>query len=192
MRPAYDVAMAPAARVDGPLAWIDVAGGIEQIGNDGSVFGWDNEFPRHTALIHPFRIADRLVTSGEWLAFIQDGGYRTPSLWLADGWAAVQREGWRAPLYWFEQDGAWQSFSLRGVHAVDHDVPVTHVSYFEADAFARWAGHRLPTEFEWEVASRRAPLLRQMFGVAWQWTQSAYAPYPGYRPAAGVAPQLVV
>ncbi len=163
--------------------------------------------PRHAALIHPFKLADRLVTNGEWLAFIEDGGYRAASLWLADGWAAVHREGWQAPLYWDHVDGQWLAMSLEGRRPLDAAAPVSHVSYFEADAFARWSGKRLPTEFEWEVAAASAPLdannlgsgafkplpaekaapgvPRQLFGDVWEWTQSAYLPYPGYRPPEG-------
>jgi ergothioneine biosynthesis protein EgtB len=189
------------------LGWIDVPGGIHQVGHDGQGYAWDNETPRHDALIHPFRLADRLVTNGEWLEFMADGGYRTASLWLSDGWAAVNREGWQAPLYWEERDRAWLAMSLEGLHPVERAAPVAHVSYYEADAFARWAGKRLPTEFEWEVAALGLPVTgnnlatrafrplpvdapstakpRQMFGDVWEWTQSAYLPYPGYRPLAG-------
>jgi len=209
LRPAYRPAK-PAA-VGGNeaprLAWIDYPGGINEVGHAGGGFAWDNEAPRHATLIHPFKLADRLVTNGEWLGFIADGGYRTASLWLADGWAAVQREPWCAPLYWEERDGQWLGMSLHGLRPLDPAAPVSHVSYFEADAFARWSAKRLPTEFEWEIAAAAlavegntlasgalrplpaeaaapgAP--RQMFGDVWEWTQSAYLPYPGYRPPAG-------
>jgi ergothioneine biosynthesis protein EgtB len=219
LRPAYrtprpwSVQPEPAA-----VAWIDFPGGIRSVGHDGSGFAWDNEFPRHEVLIHPFRLADRLVTNGEWLEFMADGGYAAAGHWLADGWTAVNREGWRAPLYWEQRDGEWLAMSLEGLNPVDRASPVCHVSYYEADAFARWAGKRLPTEFEWEVAAQGlstcdnagasgAPSLRplpggpaiggpatggpatggvrQMYGCVWQWTQSAYLPYPGYRPPAG-------
>jgi ergothioneine biosynthesis protein EgtB len=186
--------------------FIEFPGGIFKVGHDGTDFAWDNEAPRHEALLRPFRLADRLVTNGEWLAFMDDGGYSTPSLWLADGWGTVNREGWEAPLYWEQRDGECMTMSLEGLQPVERAAPVAHVSYFEADAFARWAGKRLPTEFEWEVAALGLPLtgnslatkalrplpaeaptgrLRQMFGDVWEWTQSAYLPYPGYRPPAG-------
>jgi ergothioneine biosynthesis protein EgtB len=208
LRPAY---LAPRPRADcagpKPLAWIDFPGGIHGTGHAGQGFAWDNETPRHDALIHPFRLADRLVTNAEWFAFIADGGYRTPTLWLADGWEIVNREGWRAPLYWEERDGEWLAMSLEGVRPLERAAPAVHVSYYEADAFARWAGHRLPTEFEWELAAQDLPAsgntlgscaLRplpavarkdgrpaQMFGDVWEWTGSAYLPYPGYRAPEG-------
>jgi ergothioneine biosynthesis protein EgtB len=189
-----------------PSGWIEVPGGIRKVGHGGDGFAWDNEAPRHETLVHPFRLADRLVTNGEWLEFMADGGYATAEHWLADGWAAVNREAWQAPLYWEQRDGEWLAMSLEGLHSVDRAAPVCHVSYYEADAYARWAGKRLPTEFEWEVAADGlapdgdAPAagalcprpagpdtggLRQMYGHVWQWTQSAYLPYPGYRPPAG-------
>ena len=208
LRPAY---LAPRPRADQrepePLRWIEYSGGIREIGHCGEGFAWDNEAPRHGQLIHPFRLADRPVTNAEWLAFIADGGYRTFALWLADGWEIVNRDGLQAPLYWEARDGQWFAMSLEGMRPIDHAAPVAHVSYYEADAFARWAGHRLPTEFEWEVAAKGVeatgntlasgalrPLPaaprpdgrpRQMFGDVWEWTQSAYLPYPGYRAPAG-------
>jgi ergothioneine biosynthesis protein EgtB len=208
LRPAYRTRRPRAAAPEpGEAGWIDYPGGIRQAGHDGQGFAWDNEAPRHDVLIHPFRLADRLVTNGEWLAFMEDGGYRTASLWLADGWAMVNREDWYAPLYWEQRDGQWLAMSLEGLQPVDRAAPVAHVSYFEADAFARWAGKRLPTEFEWEIAAQDLPVTgnslatkalrplpaepvsggtpRQMFGDVWEWTQSAYLPYPGYRPPAG-------
>jgi ergothioneine biosynthesis protein EgtB len=207
LRPAYR-ARAPrlVAGSAGELRWIEIGGGVRKIGHDGQGFSWDNEMPRHDALVHPFRIADRLVTNFEWLAFMADGGYRNPLLWLSDGWSTVNREGWQAPLYWEERDGQWLAMSLDGLRQVEPARPVTHVSYYEADAFARWAGARLPTEFEWETAAAdtadaiassqglslqpmpAAPEgngLQQLFGHVWQWTQSAYLPYPGYRPPIG-------
>jgi ergothioneine biosynthesis protein EgtB len=188
-------------------AWISFDGGLRQIGHHGDGYAWDNELPRHTTYVPPFRLADRLVTNEDWLAFIADGGYATPGHWLADGWGVVKRDGWQAPLYWEQIDGEWHAMTLHGLRPVDPSAPVAHVSYFEADAFARWAGKRLPTEFEWEVAAGDLPVagnllssgalrplpagpaakgqLRQMFGDVWEWTQSAYQPYPGYRPSPG-------
>jgi len=208
LRPAYRL---PRARPDQGepegTYWITYAGGINEIGHSGQGFAWDNETPCHLQFVHPFRLADRLATNAEWLEFIEDGGYQTYALWLADGWTAVNREGWHAPLYWERHEGQWLTLSLEGLEPVNRDVPVTHVSYYEADAFARWAGHRLPTEFEWEIAARGVdgpgntlssgalrplPAIprqdgrpRQMFGDVWEWTQSAYLPYPGYRPPMG-------
>jgi ergothioneine biosynthesis protein EgtB len=207
LRPAYRASRPRAVLPEpAPAGWIDFAGGVRAVGHGGDGFAWDNESPRHDLLIHPFRLADRLVTNAEWLEFMADEGYATPAHWLADGWATVNREGWEAPLYWERHDGQWLAMSLAGLQPVERAAPVCHVSYYEADAFARRAGKRLPTEFEWEVAAEdlapegdaRAlgalrPLPtgpptgapRQMFGQVWQWTQSAYAPYPGYRPPAG-------
>jgi ergothioneine biosynthesis protein EgtB len=207
LRPAYRAMRRhPVEPEPGAPSWIDVPGGICSVGHDSEGFAWDNESPRHEVLIHPFRLADRLVTNGEWLEFMTDGGYATAEHWLADGWATVNREGWEAPLYWEQRDGEWLAMSLEGLNPVDRVAPVCHVSYYEADAFARWAGKRLPTEFEWEVAAQGLgidagaavagalrPLpagratggQRQMYGHVWQWTQSAYLPYPGYRPPAG-------
>ena len=159
--------------------WREHPGGIARIGHDGNGFAFDNEGPAHRVLLQPFALAERLVTNAEWDAFIADGGYRTPSLWLSDGWSWVQREGIAAPLYWREGE----HFTLSGWAARDPGAPVTHVSYYEADAFATWAGHRLPTEFEWEAIARADPA--GLFGERWQWTRSAYLPYPRYSPAAG-------
>ena len=185
LRPAYRAPRATPAREAAPLTWSAFGGGIERIGADAAAFHWDNEAPRHDALLQPFRLADRLVTNAEFRAFIADGGYQNPAHWLADGWALVKREGWTAPLYWEAREGADHQMSLEGLRPLDPHAPVAHVSYFEADAYARWAGKRLPTEFEWEHAASQGGLLRQMFGEVWQWTQSAYAPYPGYRAPAG-------
>jgi ergothioneine biosynthesis protein EgtB len=208
LRPAYQ---ASPSGVDlsepDPLRWLNYGGGIYRIGHAGHGYSWDNELPAHDALVHPFLLADRLVTNSEWLAFMADGGYETASLWLADGWAMINREGWRSPLYWEETDAGWFQMSLQGLLPVVPSEPVTHVSYYEADAFARWAGKRLPTEFEWEIAakdkgvpekkfrsgalrSRRAEASdgaapRQLYGDVWQWTSSAYLPYPGYKPPQG-------
>jgi ergothioneine biosynthesis protein EgtB len=178
-------------------SWREHPGGIALIGHDGGAFAFDNEGPRHRVLLEPFALAERLVTNGEWDRFIADVGYGTPSLWLSDGWAWVQREGIRAPLYWREQE----QFTHSGWQPRDPSAPVTHISYFEADAFAAWAGARLPTEFEWEAIAQghdpaagnqldgAAPPLpnggSSLFGDAWQWTRSAYLPYPRFAPAAG-------
>jgi ergothioneine biosynthesis protein EgtB len=208
LRPAYRPRR-PAPR-QGPasaLGWIDYAGGIRQVGHSGEGYSFDNETPRHDVLIHPFRLADRLVTNAEWLEFIADGGYRSAGLWLADGWALSNRENWQAPLYWEERDGEWLAMSLEGLNPVEPAAPVAHVSYYEADAYARWANARLPTEFEWEIAADGLPVAgntlatralrplpaepaadgrpRQMFGDVWEWTASAYLPFPGYRPPPG-------
>jgi ergothioneine biosynthesis protein EgtB len=154
------------------------------VGDDGSGFVFDNERPTHQELIQPVKIGRALVTNKEWLEFMADGGYTTPTLWLSEGWAAVQNEEWRAPFYWRKADDEWRSMSLGGMRPVDPAAPVCHVSYYEADAFARWAGKHLPTEFEWEVAAREG-LLADPFGIVWQWTRSAYLAYPGYRAIEG-------
>ena len=181
----------PAYRLDGlPPArcanegYVELTAGVHSIGFDGEGFCFDNEKPSHEELLRAATIARNLVTNGEWLAFMADGGYTTAELWLSDGWAKVQAEGWEAPGYWRRVDGVWMQFTLAGLKAVDPLAPVLHISYYEADAFARWAGRHLPTEAEWEVAAR-AGLLRDAFGVAWQWTRSAYLPYPGYRAVEG-------
>jgi ergothioneine biosynthesis protein EgtB len=158
--------------------------GIHTIGHDGTGFSFDNERPAHQALLAPVRVARSLITNGEWLDFMADGGYGTPSLWLSDGWATVEAQGWSAPGYWQHTDGAWLSMTLGGLRPVDPSLPVCHVSYYEADAFARWAGKHLPSEAEWEVAAR-AETLDDAFGAVWQWTRSSYSPYPGYRPEPG-------
>jgi ergothioneine biosynthesis protein EgtB len=203
LRPAYEEAREALVFGDAPAArWRTIEGGVHEFGHRGHGFSYDNEGPAHRAMLRDFRISDRLVTNGEWLAFMEAGGYRTPSLWLSDGWATVQREGLDAPGYWERRDGAWLQMTLYGLRAIEESRPVTHVSYYEADAFARFAGKRLPTEFEWEAAADGEPdpspqtlahLLPAaaasggpgFFGAVWQWTQSAYLPYPGYRPASG-------
>jgi ergothioneine biosynthesis protein EgtB len=164
--------------------YVALTSAIHMIGHDGAGFCFDNEGPRHEVLLSPVRISPRLVTNAEWLEFMADGGYLTPALWLSDGWTVVAGEGWSAPGYWRQVDGTWLTMTLGGLRKVDPDAPVCHVSYYEADAFARWAGRTLPSEFEWEVAARAA-LLDDAFDRVWQWTRSAYAPYPGYRPAEG-------
>jgi ergothioneine biosynthesis protein EgtB len=164
--------------------WIEQPGGIYEIGHSGAGFAFDNEGPRHRAWLDQFRIAGRLVTNGDYAEFIADGGYAKPELWLSDGWDVVQAQGWEAPLYWRHDEDGWTRFSLNGRRPIDPAEPVLHVSYYEADAFARWAGARLPTEAEWELAAV-AGTLGQADDIAWQWTGSAYLPYPGFKPAAG-------
>jgi ergothioneine biosynthesis protein EgtB len=154
--------------------------GIHTIGHDGDGFCFDNERPAHEVLLAPVRLSRTLVSNGEWLEFMADGGYTTPTLWLSDGFAAVEAQRWSAPGYWRQIDGEWFSMTLGGLRRVDPAEPVCHVSYYEADAFARWAGKDLPSEAEWEVAAR-AGALADAFGAVWQWTRSAYSPYPGYR-----------
>ncbi|HUY65092.1 MAG TPA: ergothioneine biosynthesis protein EgtB [Acidimicrobiales bacterium] len=188
--------------------WLEHPGGLIEIGHRGDGFAFDNESPRHGVQLVPFALACAPVTCGEWAAFVADGGYRRPELWLSDGWATVQAQGWQSPLYWSRLDDEWWVFTLHGVKPVDMDEPVVHVSYYEADAFAHWAGARLPTEAEWEAVAAPAPggrfleaadtdpLLHpqsppargaapSLLGEVWQWTSSAYSPYPGFRPAAG-------
>jgi ergothioneine biosynthesis protein EgtB len=156
-----------------------IEAGTYTVGHDGDGYCFDNERPRHQVYLQPVRIARSLVTNAEWLDFMNDGGYANPALWLSDGWAAVQNEGWAAPGYWQECDGRWSQLTLAGLNPVDPAAPVRHVSYYEADAFARWAGKHLPTEAEWEVAARQCGL-NDAFGIVWQWTRSAYSPYPGF------------
>ena len=202
-------ALWPASRkqpvaVPPPVGWIGHAGGIVELGHDGEGFAFDCEGPRHQALLAPHAVADRTVTNGEWAAFIADGGYREPRHWLADGWAWVQREKIAAPLYWAEGEGGWTRFGLDGRRPIDPAAPVTHVSFYEADAYASWAGARLPTEQEWEAAAtgadpdggnqldgpgpvepRPARAGPGFFGDVWEWTGSAYRPYPGFHPVEG-------
>ena len=189
------------------MGWIEETGGIRKMGHTGSGFAFDNESPRHEILVHPFRIATRLVTNGEYRAFLDDGGYRRPEFWLSDGWAALRERGWQAPLYWERSDDQWQASTLSGFRPVRDDEPVCHLSFYEADAYARWHGLRLPSEAEWETVGARQPIEgnlledggfhpaplrsedssqpRQFYGDVWEWTTSPYAAYPGYRPATG-------
>jgi len=207
LRPTYRVA--PLARQrPHQSAWIDVEGGLVEVGHGGGRFCFDNELPRHRTFVHPFRIADRLVTAGQWQQFIADDGYHRSDLWLSDGWYAVQAGGWEAPLYWEPDGDGWLTHTLAGTRPVTDAEPVCHVSLYEADAFARWSGARLPTEQEWERAAVTCPVaparpfdldglhpaathdhdhdcLHGLFGECWQWTMSAYLPYPGFAPAPG-------
>ena len=214
--PAYaDNLVAPCAD-PGPLGWVDVAGGLVEVGRtatDGCEFMFDNEGPAHEVRVYDVALADRLVTAGEWLDFIDDGGYERPELWKSDGWYRALEEGWSAPLYWRhdpDDPSHWLIHTLTGTRPLDPHEPVVHVSHFEADAYATWARARLPTEFEWEHAARDVPVcgvfldeqdptftfhptaagrctgaLRQVYGDCWEWTSSAYQPYPGFRPADG-------
>jgi len=200
LRPAYSELPSAPASV-GSLEWRRFDEGVVWIGHEGNGFSFDNELPRHRQFVESFEIASRLVTNGEYLAFIEDGGYRKPELWLSEGWAAVHANGWEAPLYWDGGDGEWNVMTLGGLRRVREDEPVCHVSLFEADAFARWAGARLPTEVEWETAAAGEPIAgnfvesgylhpaparsAQFFGDVWEWTGSAYLPYPGFEAAEG-------
>jgi ergothioneine biosynthesis protein EgtB len=191
--PAYAAQEPPAlrlAKATPALEWLAQPGGITPIGHGGDGFAFDNETPRHPVLLQPYRIADRLVTCGEYARFVADGGYRTAGLWLSDGWATVQAAGWQHPAYWIAPGDPrapgddWQVFGLGGVRPLDAAAPVSQLSFYEAAAYAEWAGARLPTEFEWEAAAG-TPGISQMTGQVWQWTRSSYDPYPGFRPLSG-------
>jgi ergothioneine biosynthesis protein EgtB len=181
--PAYDPNWQPPAS-HARKEWAELPQGVHQIGHSGEEFCFDNELPRHQTFLRSGRISRALVTNGEWLEFIADKGYQTPSLWLSEGWTTVEAQGWEAPGYWRNMGGVWSSLTLGGLKSVNPTAPVCHISYYEADAFARWSGKHLPTEMEWEAAAH-AGLLNDAFGLVWQWTRSAYAPYPGYRAAEG-------
>ena len=191
-----------------PLEWVSFPEGLHWVGHEGDGFAFDNEGPRHRQFVQSFQLASRLVTNGEYLEFMEDGGYDNPLLWLSEGWATVRAEEWQAPLYWEKHDGRCWVMTLSGLREVDKAEPVCHVSYYEADAYARWADARLPTEAEWEVAAHDVPVegsfvesglyhpapldasttnekLAQMYGDVWQWTQSSYAPYPNFKPGPG-------
>lgn len=207
LRPAYSVSQRAAKGQAEAIRWCRHPGGTVAIGHADASFSFDNERPRHRVLLQPFELASRLVTNGEFLEFIEDRGYECPELWLADGWDAVRSQRCQAPLYWRQEEGRWRVFTLAGDQDLRRDEPVAHVSFYEADAFARWAQARLPTEAEWEVVAAQraidgnlldsgllhpAPLSAeqgsspaQLFGDVWEWTQSAYAAYPGYRPPSG-------
>ena len=211
--PAYAAAPEPARGTIAPQSWVSFDGGLVDVGHRGNDFAFDNEGPHHQVFLRPYRLSSRPVTCGAWLEFMADGGYSRPELWLSEGWATVEAEEWDAPLYWSQaEDGSgWERFTLNGWQPVDPRAPVSHVSYFEADAYARWTGFRLPSEAEWEVAvngsaiegqflddgvkeplpafsaatTARTSGLHQAWGSVWEWTQSPYSAYPGFRTPAG-------
>jgi ergothioneine biosynthesis protein EgtB len=208
LHPVYrgDLRPAPGATAGALQRWHDYPGGLRQIGHPGDgAFAFDCELPRHRQFLEDFRLASRPVSNADYLAFMLDGGYARPDFWLADGWAQVKQGGWNAPLYWLRHEDAWQQMTLGGLRPLDLHAPVCHVSFFEADAYARWAGARLPSEAEWEIAAAERPVRgnfldsdhlqpvadlsgdgpRQLFGDVWEWTASAFRPYPGFRPLDG-------
>ena len=206
LRPVYSELPAPTSSTAPELKWIDFEGGVRSIGHAGTGFAYDNEGPRHKTYLQDFRLASRPVTNGEFIAFMQAGAYRQPGLWLSEAWQTLQAQDWQAPLYWERVGDAWWYMTLSGSRPVDVHAPVCHVSYYEAAAYAAWVDARLPTEAEWEVAAADFPIrgnlrdagflqpqaaaseagaLLQLYGDVWEWTQSAYAPYPGYRAPPG-------
>ncbi len=208
LHPVYSSKEVPVTEKIPPMEWINFEEGIFNTGHNGKGFSYDNETPKHKEYINSFKLASRLVTNREFLAFIEDKGYQTPELWLSDGWATVENEKWNAPMYWTKPESEWWNYKLSGFHKVDLNEPVCHVSYYEADAYARWAGARLPTEGEWEAAAsnieekgnfvesgyyhpismeqlKNNSALNQMFGDVWEWTGSSYSPYPGYKTLPG-------
>ncbi|MGA8256184.1 MAG: ergothioneine biosynthesis protein EgtB [Nocardioides sp.] len=209
LQPVYAGTPSPHCEPDS-LGWLEVDGGLVEVGHHGEDFSFDNEQPRHQQWLEPYRLADRLVTNAEWLEFMADGGYQRHELWLSDGWGRIAADEWRAPFYWSEHDGVWFEHTLHGTWPVNPGLPVSHVSFYEAEAFATWSGKRLPSEAEWEhavvsdgqadggnaelptayhpQAAAPAPVgsrLRQVYGDCWEWTSSAYHPYPGFHPPAG-------
>ncbi|MGB1879975.1 MAG: ergothioneine biosynthesis protein EgtB [Gammaproteobacteria bacterium] len=204
LAPAYSNRPLRKAETPARTGWQSICGGIAEMGASGDSFCFDNETPRHRHLLYPFALRNTLITNGEYLEFMQDGGYGEPLLWLADGWSLSREAGWTAPLYWRHVDGEWFEFTLHGLQPLDPEAPVCHISYYEADAYAQWASARLPTEFEWEAAACSQALpdeqefglhphgagagngpIQDLFGAVWQWTRSAYLPYPGFEAAAG-------
>lgn len=206
--PSYRDLDSTESQYPGDLNWYIFEEGIYEVGSDGDEYTYDNEHPRHRRFLESFELADRLITSGEYMQFVEDGGYKRSELWLDDGWSIVNKRKWDSPLYWIRKDDEWHHYTLGGLRKVNPHEPVTHVSYYEADAYARWSGARLPDEAEWEVAAGDQPLegnfvekeqfhpqplqknqnglkLKQMFGDVWEWTKSSYEPYPGYEPLPG-------
>ncbi|TFW16500.1 ergothioneine biosynthesis protein EgtB [Massilia arenosa] len=198
--PAYATEPFAAAPPAAPLAWVPFEGGLVDIGHASPGFCFDNELPRHREYLQPYQLASRLVTNGEFLQFVEDGGYTTPALWLSEGWDAVSTQQWEHPFYWRRgDDGGWYEFTLHGLVPLDLERPATHLSLYEADAYAQWTGARLPTEAEWEHAAASHAIetgalhpaaasgagLAQLYGQCWQWTSSSYGPYPGFAPAPG-------